>query len=439
MVRLFLTSDTLQGVFTYKDNSAVSPGILIGQLAGVYYWFNDSINPGNNLTMTAAEFKRYFPVGQWIELAWLITSTTVSLWSNHVLVKNAAPLGVSLNTGALDFIFWGKSQTAANADLYPYGGFFKDGLIGNGNLTQAEVDDFFYDGIVPSTATDRWGMGEGTGTDVANSITAGNNLTTTNITWSTKVPMQERTATTQERQHILTTPFSMVGVASTTSGLTVPNHASLNPTAAVTLIIRFRLSGPNTYHLLFDNSEVGATNSYYFDYYEGLGFRWYSVIGGVSRNITTTTYRIPKDNAWHTAIATFTGTQINIFVDGVKLPEEITGLSGALGVNTGVLRIGRTWNALAAGALTGYFHRPIICAAGCTLQEAKDFTFEGKLSSALQAARVLDIPTTEGSGTSPADASPYAHTVTMGAAMSWSSTIVPFYARSELSQARTDI
>ena len=231
----------------------------------------------------------------------------------------------------------------------------------------------------------------------------------------------------------------MVGAASTTSGLTIPNHASLNPTAAVTMIIRFRITAPNTYYVFFDNSEVGATNSYYFDYYGGLGFRWYSVIGGVSRNITTTAYKLANDNAWHTAIATFTGTEVHIFIDGVQLAEQFTGLSGALGVNTGVLRIGRTWNAVAAGALSGAFQRPIICAAGCTLQEAKDFTFEGRLSSALQAARVLDIPTTEGSGTTPADASPYAHVVTMGAAMSWSSAIVPFYARSELSQARTDI
>lgn len=425
MCRLFLTSDALQGVFTYKDNSAVSPGILIGQLAGTYYFFNDSINAGNNLTLTSAEFKRYFPVGQWIELAWLITSTTVSLWSNHVLVKNAAALGTSLNTGALDYIFWGKSQTAANADLYPFGGFFKDGLLGNGSLSQAEVDNFFYDGTIPTTTTDRWAMSEGSGTNVADSITSGNNLTTTNITWSTFVPMQARTALPQPRRSILYTPFSMVGAASTTSGITIPNSASLNPTAAVTVRIRLMKLGPNTYHSLFDNSQGGMTNSYFFDYYEGAGFRWYSTIGGISRNIVGTTYRLP-DGVWVDAIATYTGSAVYIYVNGVKLAEEITGISGALGTNSNQLCIGRTWNALAAGAFRGYLNRPMIFNVGCTLQEAKDMYFANKFSAALTAGKVLDFQMLEGSGTSLADASATGAVGTMGAAMSWSAQYTPF-------------
>lgn len=425
MCRLFLTSDTLQGVFTYKDNSAVSPGILIGQLAGTYYFFNDSINGTNNLTLTAAEFKRYFPVGQWIELAWLITSTTVSIWSNHVLVKNAVALGVSLNTGALDYIFWGKSQTAADADLYPFGGFFKDGLLGNGSLSQAEVDNFFYDGTIPTTTTDRWAMGEGSGTNVANSITPGNNLTTTNITWSTATPMRARAVLSQPRQAILYTPFSMIGAASNTSGLTIPNSAALNPTAAVTVRIRFMKLGPNTYHSLFDNSQAGTTNSYFFDYYETVGFRWYSVIGGVFRSIVGTTYRLPE-GVWVDAVATYTGSAVYIYVNGVKLPEEITGISGTLGTNSDQLCIGRTHNASASGALRGAIHRPMIFNVGCTLQEAKDMYFENKFSSALQAGKVLDITTNDGSGVNPVDASSFAHVPTMGAAMSWSAQHTPF-------------
>jgi hypothetical protein len=281
-------------------------------------------------------------------------------------------------------------------------------------------------------------MNEGSGTNVANSITSGNNLTTTNITWSTFVPMQARAALSQPRVAIQRTPYSMIGAASTTSGLTVPNHASLNPTAAVTVRIRFMKLGPNTYYSLFDNSQAGVTNSYFFDYYEGLGFRWYSVIGGLSRSIVGTTYRVP-DGVWVDAVATYTGSAVYIYVNGVKLAEEITGISGALGTNSNQLCIGRTWNALAAGAARAAIHRPMIFNVGCTLQEAKDMTFENKFSTALAAGKVLDLQMTEGSGTSLADASATGATATMGAAMSWSSLVVPFYARSALTQVRSSI
>jgi hypothetical protein len=426
MVRMFLTSDALGGVFIYKCNSAQSPGLLVGQLAGTYYFALDSINAGNNLTMTAAEFKRYFPIGQWIEFAWLITNTTISIWSNHVLVKNATAWGVAINTGTYDNIFWGKSQTSTQTDVYPFSGLLKDGLIGNGTITQTDVDNFFYDGTVPAGVTDRWAMSEGSGTNVAS--TGSNSLTATNITWSTSTPMRARSALSQQRQAILYTPYSMVGVASTTSGITVPNHASLNPTAAVTVRIRFMKLGPNTYYSLFDNSQAGVTNSYFFDYYEGLGFRWYSVIGGLSRSIVGTTYRVP-DGVWVDAVATYTGSAVYIYVNGVKLAEEITGISGALGTNSNQLCIGRTWNALAAGAARAAIHRPMIFNVGCTLQEAKDMYFANKFSAALQAGKVLDITTNDGSGVNPVDASSFAHTVTMGAAMSWSSTITPFKVR----------
>lgn len=423
MVRMFLTSDALGGIFTYKCNSAQSPGLLVGQLAGTYYFALDSINAGNNLTMTAAEFKRYFPVGQWIEFAWLITNTTISIWSNHVLVKSATAWGVAINTGTYDNIFWGKSQTSTQTDVYPFSGLLKDGIIGNGTITQADVDNFFYDGTLPAGVTDRWAMSEGSGTAVAS--TGSNSMTASNITWSTSTPMRARSANSQQRQAILYTPYSMVGAASTTSGLTIPNNATLNPTAAVTVRIRFMKSGPNTYFSLFDNSEGGITNSYFFDYYEGSGFRWYSVIGGSARNITTTAFRAPY-GVWIDAIATYTGSAIYIYVNGVKLPEEITGISGALGTNSGPLRIGRTWNALAAGAFRGYLHRPMIFNVGCTLQEAQDMYFANKFSAALTAGKILDITTNDGSGTTPVDASSTGAVATMGAAMSWTSEFTPF-------------
>lgn len=244
--------------------------------------------------------------------------------------------------------------------------------------------------------------------------------------------------TTTSRLFIRPTPFSINGVASATSGLTIPNNAALNPTAAVTIATWFRFEKKNTAaNILFDNSQGGTTNSYYLDYLgDSAGFRWFSVINGVARNITSTTTRV-RDSGWHFITATYTGSAIFLYMDGVKLPEEITGISGPLGTNPNQLCLMRNSAASSNQALLGQMCQPMIFSAGCTLAEHQRMYYSGALSASLSASKVLDLAMTEGSGSTTADTSPTGAVATIGAASSWNSSEVPFKPRTLVSVSRT--
>lgn len=428
---VWLKADDLGCFVQFKTNSVQSPAGTLGQLSGTYYFALDTVNGGNNLTITKAQFQANFPLMRWIHVAWVFTTTSASLYANGSLVKTQS-WGVALNTGTYDNLHVGKATTAAQAEIYFLNGYLKDVRIHNGAISATEITNEYYYNQASSTLVDKYLMEEGSGTTIADSI--GSNSLTTNAAWSsTNVPTAARSASAR-RVALRSTPYSIVGVASATSGLTIPNNAALNPTAAVTLMLWFRFSAKNSStSSMFDNSQAGVTNSYFFDYLnDATGFRWYSTIGGIARNITTTTKRLDL-NTWHFVTATYTGSAVYLYLDGVKLAEEITGISGALGTNVNQLCLLRSAAGAANAAMMGTFYRPMIFNVGCTLAEHQDVFYNNKFSAALSAGKVLDLAMTEGSGSTIADTSPTGATATIGGASSWSSALVPFKTRSAAS------
>jgi hypothetical protein len=426
-------SDALSCVGQFKVNGLQSPAGLLGQLAGTYYWAIDTLNAGNNLTLTAAEFKANFPLYTWFHVAWVFTTTTASLYVNANLVKSTA-WGVAMNTGTYNNFYFGKSSNSTETNLYFLNGYMKDMRIHNGALSATDVANEYYGNVPSPSLADSYLMEEGSGASIADG-TGSNTLTATGITWSTTVlPTRARTAISTPRLALRSTPYSISSIASTTAGLTIPNTAALNPTSAVTLCAWVYLRGKNTNtNSIFDNSTVGVTNSYFFDYLnDSTGLRWFSVIGGSARNITTTAFRM-KVGEWYFLTATYTGSAVYLYVNGVKLAEEITGISGSLGTNPNQLCLGRNSTALANSALIGNIYRTMIFNVGCTLQEHQDMYYSNKFSTALAAGKVLDLAMTEGSGSTIADTSPTGATATIGGASAWASAVTPFKTRSAAS------
>lgn len=420
---VYLTSELLSTFAELYVSGNTSPAFGLGQQGSVYYVFSDRVNAGNNSTITKASFYQNIGLNRWTMMTYVLTSTRIAVYANATQILDNA-LGVAINAGTLSSITVGNGRLTSGTLTQPLQGYMKDVLFFNGALSAAEVTKLYYYNIRPSSLVASYLMEEGSGSTIADG-TGSNNLTGASITWSsTYLPTQARTAIPTPRLALRSTPYSITNVASTTAGLTIPNNAALNPTSAVTLACWFYLSGKNTYHSLFDNSEGGVTNSYFFDYYEGSGFRWYSVIGGAAKNITGTATK-PVVGSWNFVTATYTGSAIYIYLNGVKLAEELAA-SGALGTNSGILRMGRSWNALAAGALVGNLYRPMIFNVGCTLQEHKDMYYANKFSAALTAGKVLDLAMTEGSGSTIADVSATGATATIGAADSWSANYTPF-------------
>ena len=429
---VYLTSESLATFAELYVSGGTSPAFGVG-LAGSYYLFSDRVNATNNRTITQAAFQQYIGLNRWVYLTYVLTSTQITVYAGATAILDTA-LGTAINCGTLSSVMVGMGRSVAGALIQPVGGYMKDVLFFNGALSAAEVSKLYYYNIRPSSLVASYLMEEGTGSTVADG-TGSNTLTATGITWSTTVlPTRARTAISTPRLALRSTPYSISSIASTTAGLTIPNTAALNPTSAVTLCAWVYLRGKNTNtNSIFDNSTVGVTNSYFFDYLnDSTGLRWYSVIGGSARNITTTAFRM-KVGEWYFLTATYTGSAVYLYANGVKLAEEITGISGALGTNPNQLCLGRNSTALANAALIGNIYRTMIFNVGCTLQEHQDMYYSNKFSTALAAGKVLDLAMTEGSGSTIADTSPTGATATIGGASAWASAVTPFKTRSAAS------
>ena len=206
--------------------------------------------------------------------------------------------------------------------------------------------------------------------------------------------------------------------------LSIANNASLNPTAAVTVDIWHRPRSLKA-AILFDNSTGGVTNSYFVGIGADLSLLWYSTIGGLAKNITTTTSKL-KLNEWNFITATYDGANIYLFANGAQFGTLAA--TGSLGTNSGSLFIGAYYTGSTGLTVDGALYNPRIYSAGCTLAEHQDRYYNGITSTALQAALELDLDTNRGAGTTVLDLSGNGNTATLGAGASWSGD-VPFKSR----------
>lgn len=213
--------------------------------------------------------------------------------------------------------------------------------------------------------------------------------------------------------------------------------ASLNPTAACTVSTFFFPVGPRKAFVLADNSLAGTTNSYWIRVNANGSTDYFCTIGGVAKNITGATSVRVKWNEWNLLEWTFSGTAINMFLNGSQLTEQFTGLSGALGTNTGETRFGAYYSGGLSLTMLGYLYKPQVLNTSIVLADHVRHWSNFAYSSSFAANVKLDPAMTEGSGSTTADLSGNSNTMTLGASASWS-TFSPSKARTTITN-RTDI
>ncbi len=244
--RIYLTgaTDNALACFAQFKRSLVnqSPGFLIGVLGGVYYVGFDTINPTNNLTITEAEFKRHFKMRRWLDVAYVMTTTTLSIYVNRVLVATKT-WGVPINTLALSAIYFGKATVAADTDAYFGAWLMKDFLVVNGACTPEEISDWSLKGIRPAGTVDGYRIEEGTGQDTTDDV-GSNNLTGSNIAWSSSVPTKARSTASGRENANLTAQTQ----ASAVGSLTITDNTKLEgtpSTADITITDYTQMTGGN--------------------------------------------------------------------------------------------------------------------------------------------------------------------------------------------------
>jgi hypothetical protein len=133
-------------------------------------------------------------------------------------------------------------------------------------------------------------------------------------------------------------------MSTNTSGVIVNNSPSLNPTDYFALEISALLHR-GIGCILVDNSSNGTMNSYFLSW-DGISLAFYSTIGGIARNITnirSPAFRLDD----HNDISVFyNGAKIIVMANGVYI-TALT-VTGALGTNSGDLRIGQYYNGAVA-------------------------------------------------------------------------------------------
>jgi len=426
---VYLTSNVLGTFAELHVNGTTSPAFGIGQSGGAYYVFSDRVNAGNNKTITTAAFNNSVGLNRWVMLTYVLTSTNITVYAGATAILPTTALGTSISAGTISSLFIGKGQDVGQSDIQFLSGIIKDFRIFNGALTSTEVSNLYYNGVSPASIASAFVMGEGSGTTVADSV-GSNSLTATSITWGTSVPLAPRVAASN-RFVIRDIPYSTYinGVdGAAPNALSFANSPSLNPTAAVAVEIWFKPIGTPKSYRLFDNSQAGTTDSYFVSGDANGRISWFTTIGGVARNLVNSGSLRVKWNEWNCFCGTYTGSAVYLYLNGQKFTEEITGISGTLGVNTGILRVGAYFSGALGITFLGNVYRPRIYAAGMTLAEHQDRYYRNITSPALQAALALDCAMAEGSGSTIADLSGNGNTGTLNASASWASN-TPFKAR----------
>lgn len=404
---IYLTSDVLGTVCALDTGGANTRAMIIGQQGGVYYMFSDGVTI--NRTISKGLFNIRIGLNTWRRIVYSTSGTNIDIWVDGVLLTSQT---YTINTNALTNLFIGK-RTLSGSPGQLFSGYMKDIQVYNQYFTLSDAEVDYFDARHPYTPVSSFLMEEGSGTAIADQV-GSNTLTATSITWSTTVlPMSARNTLTNVNRLVQRNIISALDVA-TGAGILISNATSLNPTDYVVLEIWAKpVSGWNL--VLFDNSTSGFTDSYFLTITTDGSLSWYSTIGGVTKNIVAVGTKL-SFNQWHFISATYDGSNITIMADGSVI--STIAATGALGTNSGQLRIGTYYN-------TGVPNQGLV--AQPRIYHRNDYTinthraryFYGTDDATMRATLVLDMPTAEAGGTVVNDVSGLANHGTFSRAV-WS-------------------
>ncbi len=228
------------------------------------------------------------------------------------------------------------------------------------------------------------------------------------------------------RPIVRTIPFS-VDVA-TNAGILVNNAASLNPTNVVALEAWFKIT-PYQPIVIFDNSQTGVTNSYFLSAGNNGKLSWFSAIGGIAKNILNVGFIRFYD--WNFVSGFYDGANVTLCLNGSQIGTLAA--TGAMGTNSGQLRIGQYFNA--GVPIIGKVARPRIYNRVYTLRDHQERFYNNLDNAAMRSGLVLDMPLNEGSGSSVADISGFSNNGTFSRAI-WSAD-TPWKSRNFISPSRS--
>jgi len=185
---VYLKSRRLQIVGDLLASAAVGRRFAIGDSGGAVFFFSDGINALNNMTLSQQQFSLAFRFNDFTRAVWTVDATEASIYANGALVKTQA-LGVTMNSGTYTKLTLGISGSSS----FGFYGWMNDAYFANKKMTLADVQEDYFNAVEPSNMASAWMMNEGAGTNIVDRV-GSNNLTASNLAWSTVLPTKARTA-----------------------------------------------------------------------------------------------------------------------------------------------------------------------------------------------------------------------------------------------------
>ena len=273
------------------------------------------------------------------DLTWVNTGVTAPLNSlSHIaLVKSGTSVILYLN-GVSVFTGTGPATLTANTQVirianraqiaHLFNGYIDEVRIWNASRTQAAIKSSMFNKNLSNSAANLvayYRMNDGSGTVAANSATNSSGINGTLVgspTWISS-PVQ----------------FSKnsLGLDGTNDVVTVPNSSSLNISSAITIEAWVYATSTATVQNVVSKSSFSVNNGYIFprtdDGWNTTNF--YLHIGGSWRILGAP---FPSRNAWHHLAATYDGSFIRIYINGVQAASAPQ--TGAITTNANNLAIG---------------------------------------------------------------------------------------------------
>lgn len=202
LVNAFASSGT-QGIFYAIKSTSPFTGIIARFLSGSFVWH--LVN-----TFSSNEAKATYtlpPLNTWTHVVCTYSGNSntsgMKVYYNSVLQTASATVNTLSATivDATAVTRWGAFPDGTGTT--PFKGKFIPKRVFNYELSQAQVNDLWYDNKVTGTAAiDEYAVSEGSGTNVASTGSGAHNGTLVGgagITWSTDTPMHARSVITQTR------------------------------------------------------------------------------------------------------------------------------------------------------------------------------------------------------------------------------------------------
>jgi len=150
-------------------------------LAGKFSFYISTTGSNTNHVDSAS----LITLGSWYHVVATYDGANLKMYINSNLDTTIAQTG-TLFASSTDNVYIGQSGDGNNSKA-----FIDDVIICSTAMSQADVTNLYYNGILPSNMVSRWTLDEGSGT-TANDSVGSNNGTITGATYSTDVFMKAR-------------------------------------------------------------------------------------------------------------------------------------------------------------------------------------------------------------------------------------------------------